>query len=422
MFKQKTATCIQDEPQLSLRCNQQEFVGNWLHHKENIAHLLSEDYLGIKPVLAEVAPTLRCPYRCSVCSYKEWKQKVGIWKSNDLNSPEIEMGRNELERLVQTLVETGIKGVLWTGGGDPSTWKLLPEAVKMCSQRGITSAIYTNGAFFTKDIAKELLVPDNLLEFVRFSINGVSPKTHAQFHGYKPEEAWIYRVLENLNDLLQLARERASQVAIAVSCIFDHRNVDDLIPLAQTLVKLQKETKKQITKLLVRPVINKDDWRDPLVMAAIDRASEYIPEVESLLQSNDIALHRGFSLQLDSTGESWEQDQRRVYKRCRASGWFLTVGPDLSAYVCCDRNGDPRFRIGNLQHQTVDEVWKSEKRKQVIAWVNSQACNDRLCFPGCRPDRLNLISHLLQEDEITHDMLIEMQENFPADGRRIYNC
>ncbi len=90
------------------------------------------------PWSVEIHPTAKCNHQCIHCSYKE------------RNESRIEMPQKFFQRLIDSLIFMHVRGVYFSGGGEPCSYKGLPEAIKKLKSNDIEVALVTNGTLFEK--------------------------------------------------------------------------------------------------------------------------------------------------------------------------------------------------------------------------------------------------------------------------------
>lgn len=124
-----------------------------LRHTDAI-YLFSKQNVGT-PISLQVAPTSRCNLQCSFCS------NVNRDKHEDLEYEEV-------ISLVSKLSKIGLKTVEWTGGGDPTLWEPINEAIKYCNRLGLKQGFITNGVQLNEKIREMPLI---YLTWIRISMN-----------------------------------------------------------------------------------------------------------------------------------------------------------------------------------------------------------------------------------------------------------
>lgn len=85
-----------------------------------------------RPVSLQVSPTNKCQLRCVFCSVDERDLSLE-WKLEDLIA------------MINKFTALGIKTVEFSGGGDPTAYRYLPEIVRHCKQLGLKLGMITNG-------------------------------------------------------------------------------------------------------------------------------------------------------------------------------------------------------------------------------------------------------------------------------------
>jgi MoaA/NifB/PqqE/SkfB family radical SAM enzyme len=107
----------------------------------------------IRPISLQVAPTSRCNLNCVFCS------NVNRDKHEDLHIDELLTFISKLPSL---------KTVEWTGGGDPTQYRFIKDAISYCHDKGLQQGFITNGI----DLHK-LGSYITLLTWIRVSLNSL---------------------------------------------------------------------------------------------------------------------------------------------------------------------------------------------------------------------------------------------------------
>ena len=112
-----------------------------------------------RPVSLQVSPTNQCQLRCVFCSVDE----------RDLS---LEWELEDLKKLVRKFYDLGIKTVEFSGGGDPTAYKSLPQIVEFCKSLGLKIGMITNG------VALDRLPRETLESFAWIRISMVTLDYH----------------------------------------------------------------------------------------------------------------------------------------------------------------------------------------------------------------------------------------------------
>ena len=107
------------------------------------------------PISIQIAPTSRCNLNCVFCS-------------NAKRDKHEDLDLSVIKNILSILRYDGLKTVEWTGGGDPTQYKHINEAIKVAASLGLQQGFISNGV---QVISK--LFPDSLahLHWMRISMN-----------------------------------------------------------------------------------------------------------------------------------------------------------------------------------------------------------------------------------------------------------
>ena len=139
-------------------------------------------------------------------------------------------------RDLEAASEGGVRGVLFTGGGEPLVWERLLDALKYSSDLSMDNCMYTNGFWLGDEgsLARSLLSPQNHLVFVRASVNAMR-RAVVRKHG-RLDVIEVDRQIEGLAALLHARNSLVGEYeaagrsvpSIQISTIIDRQNVEDL--------------------------------------------------------------------------------------------------------------------------------------------------------------------------------------------------
>ncbi len=383
----------------------------------------------------EYSPSLVCNLNCSTCPYLGARRQAGCRRrvprgefadADDKLAASLESAAHVLQRCR----EAAIRGVLWTGGGEPTLCRELPEMIRRSAALGMYNALYSNliQVGMHSGFARSLLAPGNNLVFVRGSLNVARPETGRVFCGASPEDIQAQydgfaAVCDARESLLGDYREAGLPVPlIQASVICDHRNVGDLSLIAEKVAHIYEthcvSCRSPHDDFVVRP-LTKHGQPDGYTCKQHDER-EVIDTIRNEFQRSDahcgtppgpsrVVLERagmnvfmGFGL--DDCERRYEDLLRLEYEsrtECLANGLFLTVGPDETVHLCTDRNCDTDWIVGDLRKQSVDEIYHSDRRRELLARVHFHRCGPKVCEPTCRLVRLNAIAQAVRSGDLT---------------------
>lgn len=111
----------------------------------------------VMPISLQVAPTSRCNLNCVFCSNTNREKHEDL----DLAS---------LSAVMKELTTLGLKTVEWTGGGDPTMYEPINDAIDVAKYIGLQQGMITNGILVKEEISEESL---SHLKWLRISMNSL---------------------------------------------------------------------------------------------------------------------------------------------------------------------------------------------------------------------------------------------------------
>lgn len=153
------------------------------------------------PVTCEIDLTNLCNHNCYFCVVKEARET----HKTSLETPVI------LDAITQ-LKELGLKGISFTGGGEPLVHKDFYTVLEHAHKLGIHTGLMTNGALLRED--RELL---RYLNWVRVSVGAGSRELYQKIQGKDD----FTRVIENVCMLSGKRQESGDVVNIGVRMLLD---------------------------------------------------------------------------------------------------------------------------------------------------------------------------------------------------------
>ena len=387
----------------------------------------------VPPVTAEWSPNLSCDAHCPGCPYNKprkilerpYLQLGSPAPADDRHASSISSAKTVLERFA----EAGINGVLVTGGGEPIDWDGLVEALSYSAKLGMDNGLYTNGfrLGIEKELATNLLAPSQGLVFIRMSVNAISPRVFVHHWGSQSGSAELQLSAlsalfkarhTHLESYLQLGRRIPS---IQISTIVNHQNVCDIEELCETLPRIFAQTRGSqgpedvwvIRPMTVHGRVGGYSSHDHDEMGVIRRVIACCGPGSSGARALDavgVRVFLGFGLDAIASGEapSYSGLIEREYAQrgiSLATGLFLTVGQDGAVYPSTEHNCDPEWAIGNLRTNSVQEIYRSERRKTMLQALNRSNWGPLVSQPMARTNRLDRIARAIRADQLDDEMV-----------------
>ncbi len=363
----------------------------FLWHSENLRKFLNGFPYDAIPITMEIDPALDCNYSCPHCTYSQWKYSTKMLKGKRI------MKKTDMELILSRVANAGVKGLIFTGGGEPFMNPYTPFGIKLAGELGIQTGIFTNGSLLTNEIIDQIL--SSQPEFMRISVNAVTPAVYKRFHGIK-DDHFVQIVWENVEKIANRINKEKTNFGLGI--VVNNINCQDIVPVIIRSLEIIANGGR-IDYIAIRPVVNywgqKQIARE--IASIVKQAQEYC-----------IKLIEGSTLKLFFANEFFEeitmyktQNRKESEVKCLGSPWMASIAYSGDVFLCSEYKGFPENRIGNLITQSMSEIWSSDLRMQVI----SNNCKKP---PVCKAFRLNSRMARITECGTLDDSEIKQVESF----------
>ena len=95
----------------------------------------------------------------------------------------------------------------------------------------------------------------------------------------------------------------------------------------------------------------------------------------------------------------YDSEYKKKYCKCHAQTFSGVINVH-KVYVCCHFRGVDRYELGDLRENTLEEIWNSDRRKNIIDKIDFKDCialckldlvNRTLDNLKSKPEHLNII-------------------------------
>lgn len=361
--------------------------GKWVYHREQAQALLDGDLDRIRPVTVELIPSNECLSKCAACPYS-WTRRG----SRDLEGRRF-MSLELLERILPQLEAFGVKAIVNSGGGEPFMHPRLIDILREETQQGFDVGLFTNGQMITDEQAEALLI-DIQPAFIRISLNAIGEKAWRRHYNLnRGDDTSFRRVSETIRRLARLKREHDSETTLGLAFIVGPKNVHSLKAAGQFIRGLLHNRQGQrigtIDYAVFRPEVIYARHRQGGTQHSSQCFHEFMRIFEQHIGADTADIPGFQALANRQRFVQMASGQQRTCSRCLAHRLRLNVWWDGSVYLCTERNGDPRFKIGDLREQSLEEIWEGRRRRDVIARLDEEFHST--CPPICVQSDNNLV-------------------------------
>jgi len=331
------------------------------------------------PVIVEISPTSKCNQSCRYCyTNKRIEQKKSLGNDILINS------------FVQ-LGDAGVKTVMIQGTGEPLMHKALPQAIKAGAEHNLSMTLTTNGVLLTPSIQEKIL---GHLFYVRFSVLDHNPKRYAYMHGCS-EKQWDI-LISNLKSTVKYRDVHKLQLGIGITLYLYKDNFHDV----DNIVRFYKEIGvdyifiQEATPTSYSPC-GKEEY-----------ASKSFSEIEinemkdKVLSLNDDNCCTKIRFPFDDGTENW------ITNFCHGIKFYTIISCDGGVYPCWRAWGKKEYSYGSLYDHSFEDIWKSERRKEVEELIfSTPPCGDECT--NCAHAKLNeILNKLLCANTSWRDFIV----------------
>lgn len=342
------------------------------------------------PVQVDIDVSMACPSSCVFCFSAGYRASRATGRV---------MQAQLLLRLIGQWADLGVKVIRFDGGGDPLTHPNLLQAIDLCRDLGLRTAVLTAG---------DLLAQRHISTFVRgrtyvrVSLNAASDETRRELHRRQGERYGVAHIFDAVS-LLAAARDDA----------FGHES-STVMPIGATSM-IHPVNVKETVSIAKRAKSAGFDHLSFRVILGADHRVAFTDAERAALDAAFDEIHRSvadrhfqvFVPTRDVTDQGYVP--ARYFQECRACTHraLVEVGPaaDRAAIVPCGRyrghgyrHGDDQNRMvfGYLSDRTaVADVWLQPSMKK-LAGSFPQRCAD--CIDRSANIFLETMETILRDD------------------------
>jgi len=337
-------------------------------HKPHLLAIAQGVFL--PPVSVKIELTNVCNHDCHFCAYRRIVQEPKI---KDM------LAEERVLSLVDELAEGGVRGLMFTGGGEPLLHPACERIFARCRERRIEHALITNGTRLSR------LTDDALagMRWIRFSINASSASEYARVHGTNASD-WEKVWLE-----VARAADKARFPKLTVGVSFVVTTWQERESLKAFVLHAREHGADYVH---MRPAFEGPDSQIDRQLDAKERTA-WVDAIDALCTFETASFRvYGVKRRFDelSSRESREamsepksdakSDPRR-HTHCRATPLVAYVLPSGELSICTmvrDRAFNPKVKdpfVGSLYRSRFFDLWGGEKHREVIRELSSSNCS-----------------------------------------------
>lgn len=308
------------------------------------------------PITVELDMTNRCNHMCPECSGWYFQNRNGDSLPHEL-----------AEDIIKQLAKIKVRGLIFTGGGEPLCHPNIIEIVKLAHHLGLDIGFITNGTLVTERISKVLL---ECCTWLRISLDAASPATFKKIHGLDGNA--FQNIIDNIGLLVRVKKHLCSQTTIGLGYLTSDYTKDEMY---------------EATKLSKKLDVDYLQFR-PMQMHNNGKFGYHRNDIMELVKKCMGESGNGFKVLFSKHKYDMMQDEEygRHYDKCYGHQFATVIAADAKMYLCCHMRGHEKYCIGDLTKNTFEEIWGSKKRRIVAENIDFKDC-----VPLCRDNTFNQI-------------------------------
>lgn len=305
-----------------------------------------DENVGYQCLDAEIRLNWECNARCKMCGLSNYIYRQDQNRKNNLSL-------DEIKKIIDDLKELGCTN-LTLSGGEPTLSPILIDTIQYATDKGIQTALNTNGFLLDKEYLERLIVAG--VKIFTFSIDSPIEKQHDEIRGLK---GCYQRAAEAIDMINEYNKKSDSKVFVLINCVLLKENIRHIhkftnfyekhpfhhINLSPASIgtkwdqwttgneELRTDTEDvKYFKKEVFPILQKYNWpfeiRDPY-------------EDEKNIANN---IHSMYSY---------------VPDKCFVPFLHIVIQSNGDVIPCC--YADDRFLMGNTRETSLINIWNNER-------------------------------------------------------------
>jgi MoaA/NifB/PqqE/SkfB family radical SAM enzyme len=290
------------------------------------------------PVTIEFDLSNRCHLGCTACHFSHTHSR-GPWAVKDRRLPMAFTETGDyanpawVTRALTQMAQAGVRGVVWTGGGEPTMHPHILTIAKHAASVGLEQGLYTSGGMLRQDTAAELA---EYLTWAVVSLDCADPITYHHEKGV-PLDKWK----DACNGVRWLSAPRKATIGVSfLMHAGNYHRMTEMLALSRSLGS---------TYTTFRPTIEDGPMS---ALATVDRTwiDSALPALRSVASEPDVECD-------PARFEAYRDWQGRSYAVCHGIKLNATVTPDGRMWVCPQRRGIEGSQLGDLKTESFAEIW-----------------------------------------------------------------
>lgn len=326
-----------------------------LQYSEKISYFLNAHKSLIN---TELDLTNKCNHKCPGCC------------GNNENNAELD--KNQILNIAKNLKQMENKGVILSGGGEPTISPHFEYAILTLKNYGNNLGLNSHGMNLNE---KKCEIIAQNCEYFRISLDAGSPILYEKIHGMK--EKHFYKTLENIELFANIKSKLNSKTSFGVGFLTSKQTAHEM----EDFIKLVKNRGADFAQF--RPFIG--DSFD---------ISDKLSELKNKYEDSNFKIRASYQKY------NAMQNANRNYKKCHGMFFNTVISADAKVWACLHFRQSDAHYLGDLNTQSLESIWKSARMREVYNNINCEHCPIL-----CRNDSFNRVLENLANPIINSEFL-----------------
>ncbi len=286
------------------------------------------------PFSVELHLTSFCNYNCCHCSYQNRRSKHIV--INDIT----------IEMLVNDIVSMGVKGVYWSGGGEPTTIKNFSKYIQKIANSNTEQALITNGILLNEQLMSQLV----LFNYIAVSFQASSSENYETITGSNTKDK-LYSNIKKLRSILK-------ETILGARCVINRYNYKEIANIYNDAKELGFDY------IIFIPVV---DYEERGNIELNEEEKDYLrEEIKNVIPFLDDTFTNLAGI-LDRGISYYKKENKGGYP-CYANNIRATafINYDGGVWLCQPHIGNPKYSIGNIYESGFSKLWNSKRHNEVV--------------------------------------------------------
>lgn len=260
-----------------------------------------------------------------------------------------ELSKEQISSIARQLKDMENKGVIISGGGEPTISPNFGFALRELKRVGISLGLNSNGTALTQEKAE--IICENM-EYFRISLDAATPEIYIKTHVMK--ENHLNKTIKNIRMFADIKAKTNSKVSFGVGFLTSEMTICDM----EKFVLICKDSGADFAQF--RPFH--------------DSKMNIIPILERLKSKYEtpnfkvVANMQKYKQMLDK--KCYERD----YDRCRGMFFSTVITANYKVFACIHYIQQEKYMLGDLSKNTLEEIFKSARIREIYENIDYHKC------------------------------------------------